>query len=85
MVLEVQRFGRVQPGRQQYGYFAGVKIDPRPPLVWLVVPGLRFHSATDTLRKYLSSQIRGYADGPFRELAQRTANYFPTVNRITSG
>jgi hypothetical protein len=43
---------------QRFGYFAGVEIDPRPPLVWLVAPGLRFHSATDTLLKYLSSEIQ---------------------------
>jgi hypothetical protein len=43
---------------QHYGYFAGVEIDPRPPLVWLVAPGLRFHSATDTLLKYLSPEIQ---------------------------
>jgi hypothetical protein len=43
---------------QRDGYFAGVPIDPQPPLVWLVSPGLRFHSATDTLLKYLSPEIR---------------------------
>lgn len=43
---------------QRYGYFAGVAIDPQPPLVWLVSPGLRFHSATDTLLKYLLPEIR---------------------------
>lgn len=43
---------------QEYGYFAGVQLDPRPPLVWLVAPGLRFHSATDTLLKYLSPEIQ---------------------------
>jgi hypothetical protein len=42
---------------QRYGYFAGVELDPRPPLVWLVAPSLRFHSATDTLQKYLSPEI----------------------------
>jgi hypothetical protein len=26
--------------------------------VWLVAPGLRFHSATDTLLKYLSPEIQ---------------------------
>lgn len=42
---------------QRNGYFTGVEIDPQPPLVWLVAPGLRFHSATDTLLKYLSPEI----------------------------
>jgi hypothetical protein len=43
---------------QRDGYFPGIVIDPQPPLVWLVSPGLRFHSATDTLLKYLSPEIR---------------------------
>ena len=43
---------------QEYGYFSGVEIDPRPPLVWLVAPGLRFHSATDTLLKYCRRKFR---------------------------
>jgi hypothetical protein len=42
---------------QQFGYFAGVEIDPHPPLVWLVAPGLRFHPATQLLAKYLSPEI----------------------------
>jgi hypothetical protein len=43
---------------EDYGYFAEAQIDPRPPLVWLVAPGLRFHAATDTLLKYLSPEIQ---------------------------
>ena len=43
---------------QRYGYFAGVEIDPKPPLVWIVAPGLRFHPATDTLLKHLSPEIQ---------------------------
>lgn len=43
---------------QRYGYFPGVELDPRPPLVWLVAPALRFHPATDTLLKYLSPEIQ---------------------------
>jgi len=33
-------------------------LDPKPPLVWLVAPGLRFHSATEILLKYLSPEIQ---------------------------
>ncbi|MGA9887957.1 MAG: hypothetical protein WBQ31_10715, partial [Candidatus Acidiferrales bacterium] len=55
--LRVRRHQR-EGDFQEYGYFAGVQIDPRPPLVWLVAPGLRFHSATDTLLKYLSPEIQ---------------------------
>lgn len=43
---------------QRSGYFAGMQLSPEPPLVWLVAPGLRFHSATDTLLKYLASEIQ---------------------------
>lgn len=43
---------------ERYGYFAGVQIDPRPPLVCLVAPGLRFHASTETLLRYLSSEIQ---------------------------
>ncbi|HXZ13796.1 MAG TPA: hypothetical protein VEG64_15535 [Candidatus Sulfotelmatobacter sp.] len=48
-----QREGDFQRG----GYFAGIELDPQPPLVWLVAPGLRFHPATDTLLKYLAPEI----------------------------
>lgn len=43
---------------QRQGYFPGIALDPEPPLVWLVAPGLRFHPATDTLLKYLSPEIQ---------------------------
>jgi hypothetical protein len=42
---------------ERYGYFAGMELDAKPPLVWLVAPGLRFQSATETLLKYLSPEI----------------------------
>jgi len=43
---------------QRNGYFSGRDISTEPPLVWLVAPGLRFHSATDTLLNYLGPEIR---------------------------
>jgi hypothetical protein len=43
---------------ERYGYFAGKTIDAKPPLVWLAAPALRFHSATETLLKYLSPEIQ---------------------------
>jgi hypothetical protein len=55
--LRVHRHQR-EADFQRNGYFPGVVIDPQPPLVWLVSPGRRFHSATDTLLKYLSPEIR---------------------------
>lgn len=42
---------------ERYGYFTGINLDPKPPLVWLAAPALRFHAATDTLLKYLSPEI----------------------------
>jgi hypothetical protein len=42
----------------RHGYFVGVELDPKPPLVWIVAPGLRFHPATDTLLRYLSPEIQ---------------------------
>ncbi|MGA2509381.1 MAG: hypothetical protein ABSG27_04060 [Candidatus Acidiferrales bacterium] len=55
--LRVRRHQR-EGDFERYGYFAGVQLDPRPPVVWLVAPGLRFHSATDTLLKYLSPEAQ---------------------------
>jgi len=43
---------------ERYGYFAGLQLDARPPLVWLVAPGLRFHASTETLLRYLSPEIQ---------------------------
>ena len=40
------------------GYFSGVEIDSRPPLVWLVASGFQFHASTTTLMKYLSPEIQ---------------------------
>jgi hypothetical protein len=42
---------------QQYGYFNGVQLSPRPPLLYLVAPSLRVHPATDTILRYFSPAI----------------------------
>jgi hypothetical protein len=42
---------------QQYGYFPGVQLSPRPPLLVLVAPSLRVHPAADTILRYFSPQI----------------------------
>lgn len=55
--LRVRRHQR-EGDFERYGYFAGLELDPKPPLVWLVAPALRFHSATETLLKYLAPEIR---------------------------
>jgi hypothetical protein len=43
---------------QRYGYFAGKEFDPKPPLVWLVAPGLHFHPAAATLVRFFSPEIQ---------------------------
>jgi hypothetical protein len=55
--LRVRRHQR-EGDFQRFGYFSGIELDPQPPLVWLVAPGLRFHSATEILLKYLSPEIQ---------------------------
>ena len=42
---------------RQFGYFPGVELDPNPPLLMLVAPGLRFHSTSGALLEYLSPEI----------------------------
>ena len=42
---------------QQYGYFSGMQLSPRPPLLMLVAPSLRVHPATDTVLRYFSPAI----------------------------
>ncbi len=41
----------------RYGYFAGVELQLKPPLLYLVAPGFRFHPATDILLRYLSPEV----------------------------
>jgi hypothetical protein len=55
--LRVRRHQR-EGDFQRFGYFAGVELSSDPPLVWLVAPGLRFHSAMDILLKYVSPEIQ---------------------------
>ena len=43
---------------ERFGYFSGVRIDPAPPLVWLVAPGLRFHPSAEILARYLAPEIQ---------------------------
>ena len=42
---------------QQHGYFAGVQLSPRPPLLLLVAPSLRVHPTIDTVLRYFAPQI----------------------------
>jgi hypothetical protein len=42
---------------ERHGYFRGVELQAKPPLLFLVAPGLRFHPATDVLKKYVAPEI----------------------------
>jgi len=42
---------------QRFGYFPGKSLESADPLLYLVAPGLRFHSVTRTLIRYLSPAI----------------------------
>lgn len=40
-----------------YGYFSGIELQKKPPLLYLVAPGFLFHPTTDAILRYLSSEI----------------------------
>jgi len=42
---------------QQYAYFPGQQLSPRPPLLLLIAPSLRVHPATDGVLRYFSPAI----------------------------
>jgi hypothetical protein len=42
---------------QQHGYFSGLQLSTRPPLLMLVAPSLRVHPATDIVLRYFSPAI----------------------------
>ena len=43
--------------------FPGISLDPRPPLLFLVAPSLRFHPATDVVLRYLNPEIEIFRVG----------------------
>jgi len=42
---------------QRYGYFSGLELQSKAPLLFLVAPGLRFHPATDMLLRFLTPEM----------------------------
>lgn len=42
---------------QPHGYFTGVQLSPKPPLLILVAPSLRVHPSTDIILSYFSPEI----------------------------
>jgi hypothetical protein len=51
------RWHQAQQDFTRYGYFPEGMLNARPPLLFLVAPALRFHSANDVLLRYLSREI----------------------------
>src|SRR3989454_10738422 len=47
----------------RYGYFTGIELQQKPPLLYLVAPGLRFHPASDILLRYLSRHVEVWRVG----------------------
>ena len=42
---------------RRFGYFPDTPLKSKPPLLYLVAPGFRFHPATDIVLRYLSPEI----------------------------
>jgi hypothetical protein len=42
---------------QPHGYFPGVQLSPKPPLLILVAPSMRVHPSTDIILSYFSPEI----------------------------
>ncbi len=51
------RFHHQQDDFTRYGYFPDVRLNPKPPLLFLVAPGFRFHPSIDIVLRYLSPEI----------------------------
>lgn len=66
---------------QQYGYFSGLQLSSRPPLLMLVAPSLRVHPATDTVLRYFSPTIEWSLVG----LDERWREGVKVVYRKSSG
>ncbi len=51
------RWHHDQDDFRRFGYFQGVPLKAKPPLLFLVAPGFRFHSTIDIVLRYLSPEI----------------------------
>ena len=51
------RWHREQGDLEALGYFPGLPLGDRPPLLYLVAPGLRFHPATETLLRFVARDV----------------------------
>jgi hypothetical protein len=51
------RFHHDQDDFSRFGYFPEVRLNPKPPLLFLAAPGFRFHPSIDIVLRYLSPEI----------------------------
>jgi hypothetical protein len=51
------RFHHLQGDFSRFGYFPDIPLNAKPPLLFLVAPGFRFHPSTDIVLRYLSPEI----------------------------
>jgi hypothetical protein len=51
------RFHHDQDDFRRYGYFPDVRLNAKPPLLYLVAPGFRFHPSMDIVLRYFSPEI----------------------------
>jgi len=54
------RFHQEQDDFRRFGYFPEVPLNNKPPLLYLVAPGFRFHPSIDIVLRYLSPEIEVY-------------------------
>ena len=57
------RWHHAQQDFARYGYFSGIELDPRPPLLFLVAPALHFHPASDAILQCLDPEIEIFRVG----------------------
>ncbi len=51
------RWHHQQDDFRRHGYFAGLTLQPKPPLLFLVAPGFRFHPSSDILLRYFLPEL----------------------------
>ena len=51
------RWHQRQDNFHRFGYFMGVELQPKPPLLLLVAPGLRFHPALESILPFLADEV----------------------------
>ena len=52
------RWHQLQGDFESLGYFTGLELQKKPPLLYVVAPGLRFHPSTDIVLRFLSPEVQ---------------------------